>query len=792
MSPLAGEDRLRPTRREFLWTVGAAATTGLALRGAGDVFWSAQADVHGPGWTPGLEETLRSACLLCPARCGLAGRVVDGRLVRLRGNPLHPVSRGGLCPRGVAGVQVLYHPERIQGPMVRDGARGAGAWRRVTREEAIRRIVERLTALRANGTPEAMALVSGSSPGTMDDLWRRFLQAYGSPNLVADDYDDGTTALMGLMHGQARPPGYDFDRSALIVSFGAPLFEAWWSPLQAYVAYGGRANPNGARPRLVQVDTRFSKTAARAHEWVGVRPGTHAVLALGMAYVLIRDELYDAQFVADHVVGFDDYTDAQGRRREGYRSLVLRRYRTEEVSATTGVPVERITTLARAMATQRPALAVPGVDVTHAPHGLLAAMAVHSLNVLTGSVNRGGGVLFGDPPPLAPLAPLVQDAVAQRGVAAQPVGDAAAPFATRADPSRFAEQVVAGSGTRIQALFCYYANPLASSSHPAAWRSAIDRIPFVVSFSPFLDETTRQADLIVPDLLPFERWQDAPSPASYPYPVWALAHPLVEPHPGGTNTGDLILAVAQGLGGSISQSLPYPGYEALLQSRARGLFAARRGTTFGNAFVLRHHREMEERGWWLPEFRGFEAFWNALVARGGWTDLFYDFADPRRVAATPSGRIELLPEALLPVLDDDVRGRRAYVDVADAAAPAAGDLPLRLLPYRESTLASGTLYLERWLAEQPAVFPHVHWVPWVELSPEDAHAFGLADGDTVWVTSARQRYRARLKLSPGTAHGTVCAPYGLRHPDGELANPLQLLDGSRDQLTALPSWISTF
>ena len=83
-------------------------------------------------------------------------------------------------------------------------------------------------------------------------------------------------------------------------------------------------------------------------------------------------------------------------------------------------------------------------------------------------------------------------------------------------------------------------------------------------------------------------------------------------------------------------------------------------------------------------------------------------------------------------------------------------------------------------------------MPWVEVHPTTAAELGLADGTSVWVTSARGRYRARLKLFPGVARGTVCAPYGLRHPEGELANPLRLLDGTADPLTGLPCWFTTF
>ncbi|HWO89129.1 MAG TPA: molybdopterin-dependent oxidoreductase, partial [Gemmatimonadales bacterium] len=315
------------------------------------------------------------------------------------GNPLHPLSQGGVCPRGIAGVQLLYHPERLASPLLRAGPRGSGQWEPVSTERAVAVLTDRLRSLREAGHPERLALVSGYSEGTMRDLWQQFMRAFGSPNDIADEPHDGADAVMSLMHGIARRPGYDLERSGLVLSFGAPLFESWWSPLQAFTAFGRPGAADGAppRPRFVQVDTRFSRTAARAHEWVGTRPGTYGTLALGIAYVLIKEELYDASFVERHVSGFEDQAGV-----EGYRSLVLRGYRTEEVSAVTGVPVERIVALAKLFAERQPSVAVLGADVMLAPDGLLAGMAVHSLNVLMGSVNRPGGVLFADPPPVAP------------------------------------------------------------------------------------------------------------------------------------------------------------------------------------------------------------------------------------------------------------------------------------------------------------------------------------------------------------------------------------------------------
>lgn len=775
-----------PNRREFLWTLGTAAGALVLLR-LDDVLWSPQLET-GPGWAPGLEQHVASACLACPAHCGIAGRVVDGSLVRIVGNPLHPMSRGGVCPRAVAGPQLLYHPDRIASPLVRAGEQ----WRSATHDEVVAEVTERLTAMRDEGRPEGLAVVTGHARGTMHDVWRQFLEAFGSPNLVVDGYNDGTDAVAEAMHGIPRRPSYDLENADMVISFGAQLFESWWSPVQAYAAFA-RLGIEGSRPRrFVQVDQRLSRTAAYADAWVGVAPGTHAVLALGLAYVILRDRLFDEAFLAEHVTGFEDFTDGNGRRRSGFRSVVLQRYRTEEVSAITGVSVERITDLARSFAASSSPLAVCGRDVTLAPDGLLAGMAVHSLNVLVGNINRPGGVMFGSDPPLAPLATVARDDTGRTGVARAAIAGTPPRFGGGDPATSFARAIAEGSADPPQVLLIHGCNPVASSARADLWKQALEMVPFLVSFSPFLDETTQYADLILPDLLPFERWQDAPTPESYPYACWGVARPMVEPPPNGPHAGEVVFGLAAGVGGAVAESLPYRSVEALLKSRARGLLDAHRGGVFGNAFELETQRQRGERGWWLAPTGDFDGFWSDLVDRGGWVDMFYDRTDPDRLARTPTGRIELMPAALLEALEEEGSVRAPYTFGSRQADGGDDSFPLRLLPYRISTLTSETTRLERWLREQPSVLSDVQWVPWVGVAPATAEALGLSQETMVWVVSRRDRYRARLQVSVGIAPHTVAAPLGLTHPDGEPANPLRLLDGSSDPLTGLPSWITTF
>jgi anaerobic selenocysteine-containing dehydrogenase len=150
-----------------------------------------------------------------------------------------------------------------------------------------------------------------------------------------------------------------------------------------------------------------------------------------------------------------------------------------------------------------------------------------------------------------------------------------------------------------------------------------------------------------------------------------------------------------------------------------------------------------------------------------------------------------MPPELLEVLAAEERPDAPYTPLEGRDREEPDGDTLLLIPYRLSTLSSGTLFLERWMAERPSVLPGIEWDPWVEVSPETAHHLGLEDGNAVDVVSERARLRARLKVSPGTAPGTVCFPYRLRHRDGSVANPLRLLNDEEDPLTGLRSWFST-
>ena len=202
------------SRRVFLKLAGtgAAATTFYALKRKYGILHALVHTTQGPVLP---EETLvPGVCRMCPGGCGLVARVVNGRVVKLDGNPLHPSNQGTLCPKGQAGLQALYDPDRLRGPMRRVGERGSGEWERITWDEALSEVGTRLGELRAAGHAEGLIFFHDGKGGPTADLIARFCRAFGTPNSVAAPHycrADGSPLAHLLAQGWAEHAAYDWE-----------------------------------------------------------------------------------------------------------------------------------------------------------------------------------------------------------------------------------------------------------------------------------------------------------------------------------------------------------------------------------------------------------------------------------------------------------------------------------------------------------------------------------------------------------------------------------------------------
>lgn len=770
------------SRRDFL--AGAAgAGVGFGLGGFSHQFPFPSPRL-GPDWRPGKETFVPSTCLLCPAHCGIRARLVDGVFTRIDGNPLHPVNQGGLCPKGRAGIQLLYHPGRLKGPVRRVRAPGSDAFEPISWDAALDQLAAALRSARSEGAAGSVEWLVGDVSGVMRDLISAFSSAYGTSRVTVDDYRDGASDVLRMSQGIAAPPAYDLDASDLVVSFGAALAEAW--PALPKAARARDAEP-GRRPRWVQVDVRLSRTAAGADQWIPVKPGSYGTLALGLAYLIAKEGLYDADVISSRVSGWDDWTDEAGTRHLGYRTLVLRHGRPDDVSARTGVPVARLVALAKALGTARSPVAIWDQVVSWRSGGLADALAIHALNVLVGRLNRPGGVLV--QPPLKLPGPLDR-------APADALDLSKAALTATSWPAPAGE----GGTPATRVLFLYCSNPVASAPRGEQVRQALEKVPLVVSFSPFFDESARCANLILPDHTYLERWQDALAPAAVAFPVWGVVQPVTRPIHDTRATGDVILDLAVRLGGEVNAWSRWSSVEQIVRQRGRALAGAHRGSAFVEAFRRQELRELEGRGWWLPHGQPTEQYAETILQSGGWFDPIYNYHDRSGVSQHRDGRVWLFPaEARRRLQASGEPLAEGFLPIPAASVPAdSADkaFPLRLVPFRVLTLAAGGTALMPWLLEHLDVLTGQAWETWAEVNPKTARELGLQPGQRVRVESSEGAFEATLRLFPGAQPGVVSVPYGLHTRvegwgQARGANPLIAVGRRTDPASGLPDWHST-
>jgi anaerobic selenocysteine-containing dehydrogenase len=597
--------------------------------------------------TPGVAVWKPSVCTMCGAGCGLIVRVMDGLaeverngqrgLVRmglakkLEGNPQHPVNAGKLCARGQAGLQIVYHPDRLKSPLKRSGERGTGQFQPIGWDEAINELAGQLSMLRQSGNARSLAFWGAPIQGQRRELVEGFLAAYGAPPMLAyEAIDEAVLRRANLLSfGRAALPTLDLARADYLISFGADFLGTWNSPVSQSIGYGEmRQGREGRRGRFVQVESRMSQTGACADQWIPCRPGTEGALALGIAHVILRERLHQgsAQSRAEALIagwnaGLPDYSP-------------------EAVERITGVPAATVARLARELTGGLSAAIIGGAPVAHT-NGLFTALAVNALQALLASGRGEAPLLTFSPEPPA------------RGT----TRNQAAPSGSLAALNAFCEALLNDRPQAAKLLMIEGANPVFSAPPSARVREALVKAPYIASFSSFLDETSVLADLILPDHAPLESWLDRAPESGSTQMVASLAPPAVRPLYGTRATPDVILALARQLGGNVAAALPWESFEAMLQSA----FVQLRRLPGG------------------PSADSDDQFWSQVRERGGWWSASAPSARPpapvserapaRFVEPSFDGGTEEFPFHFLPYKS------QAFGDGSTAHLPWLQELP---------------------------------------------------------------------------------------------------------------------
>jgi molybdopterin-containing oxidoreductase family iron-sulfur binding subunit len=512
-------------RREFLSGGVAAAAAGLALDAcAPESYGIIPVLVPEEAFVPGEESWLASTCFECEARCGIRVRKIDGRLTKVEGDPADPVSGGGVCARGQALPQAMYHPDRIQSPLVREGEKLVEAsW-----DDALARVASEIARAREEGGDGAVGFITGESGGHRLRMVERFLAAVGGRRLRHAPFDRAPIRNAHEMAtGQASVFDFDMARAAYVVSFGAEILESERSPVRFARALAEmRQGRPGRRGKFVMIGPRLSLTAANADEWVPARPGLELDVALALSAALLENGLGDSAF-----------SGARAAEIESFRSFLFERARPAEVAERTGVPLARIERIAAELAEHRPALAIAGDQAPGTRRGVAIALAVSHLNALLGAYADGG--LLGPesaPPAFAPW-----------------------PNAGSAEvPALSLESELDSSDGLPRVLFVADANP--AYSLPRS-REALSR-SFVVSFASLPDETAGIADVVLPESMSFERFADAVPASAVPHA--RLSSPLLmRPIHDTRSMEDTLIALAHRL--ELRERFPWESYDQALR-----------------------------------------------------------------------------------------------------------------------------------------------------------------------------------------------------------------------------------
>ena len=538
---------------------------------------------------PGIATWKPSVCTLCPAGCGLLVRVMEGdaEVVRkgqlglmqmglakkLEGNPAHPVNQGKLCPRGHAGLQVTYHPDRIRTPLMRSGARGSGQFKPISWDEATKHLMAQLSSLHAGRLQGRLVFLSSPLKAQRRNIVATFTRGFKDSQYIEFAFFDEAVmraANSASFHHDA-PPTVDLAQSNYIISFGANFLGTWNSPVAQSRGYGAmRQGRAGSRGKLVQFEPRISQTGANADEWIPCVPGTEGVLALGIAHVLLQDKLRSAASAGAAGELIDGW--AQG----------LAEYAPEKIAAQTGVKAATITRIAHESATNGPAVALIGDAAEAHTNSFFSVLAVNALNALLGSAGKPGGIQF---------SPTWSSG---NGKTAGPQE------ASGADAVRKLAEQVESNPDSVGALLIYKANPVFAT--PAAWkiRQALEKVPLIASFGSFIDETSIFADLILPDHSPLESWiEDVPDSGSL-RTVVSVAPPAVLPLHETRAMPDVLLDLAHQLGGNLATALPWKTYDDAIQADFAALYKAKGSKDAKTADDFWSNAQ-QQGGWWGPE-----------------------------------------------------------------------------------------------------------------------------------------------------------------------------------------------
>ncbi|MCC5950742.1 MAG: molybdopterin oxidoreductase family protein [Acidimicrobiia bacterium] len=697
-----------------------------------------------------IDTTHYRTCPLCEAMCGLEIAAAEDRVVRVRGDRLDPFSAGFLCPKGAALGHLHHDPDRLRRPMVRDGDDpDTATWREVDWDEAFAEVERRLGAVLGDGTRDTVAVYLGN-PNVHNPSSAIYIRPLVKALATTNVYSASTVDQMprhvscGLMYGNPDTiPVPDLDRTSFLLMLGANPLESNGSLCTAADFPGRLAALRDRGGRLVVVDPRRTKSAAAADEHLFIRPGTDAAFLLSILSVLVEDGLVDLGQVAAHVTGLDEVCAA------------VRDWLPERTEHITGITASTTRRLAHELATADRAAVYGRMGTTTVPFGTLTSWAADLCTILTGNLDRPGGLMF----PLAAHTSRRRPGPG-RGfrtgrrhsrVRGYPEARGEFPVATLAD-----EILTPGAG-QVRALVTVAGNPVLSTPDSGRLEEALGTLDAMVCVDPYLNETTRFAHVILPPPGPLERshydlafttlavrntvkWSPPMFPPDGPGEEVILAKLALIAAGAGADADpavidDLVLSSlldrAVGDGGPLQGADPADLRRQLVATTPveQALEVMVRLGAYGDRFGTE------------PDGLTFERLADEVHG----IDLGPLESRVPEVVSTTTGAIELAPPA---ILADVARLATSIEDLAGNGLVLVGRRHLRSN--------------NSWMHNVPVLVKGRHRCT-LQIHPDDATARHLTDGDLAEIRSRAGAVQVAVEVTDEIMAGVVSLPHGWGH-----------------------------
>jgi len=446
-------------------------------------------------------EAVNAICRNCHGGCGTIVRIVNGTVTEVLGDPSNTINRGKLCAKaGISSVEQLYHPDRLDYPLIRAGKRGAGKWRRASWDEALSAIAEKMQALKSRLGPESVAFARGVGMNNQHVIMR-VANLFGTPNVASISYVCyATRVAVCSVTATGKFATKTWDTVAVPDVYSGPRCVVEWGSQKrvsndhGLIGFGPLTRALKARPAHIVVDPRKPAAAGPADLWLPLRPGTDAAMALGWIRLIVEEELYDKAFVERHCHGFDEL-----RKRAAEYPLA-------KVSDITWCDPELIARAARLYATTRPGCILWGNGPEHVGRNAFQSLrALLILMGITGNIDVPGGNVFYPAPPLA--YPDLREKLGA-GQEAKRIGGQKFKALSRAGfahpPSLF-RTMLSGKPYPVKALIVVGSNVVTTYPNTARVIEALKQLELLVVHDLFMTPTAEYADIVLPAAANLER-----------------------------------------------------------------------------------------------------------------------------------------------------------------------------------------------------------------------------------------------------------------------------------------------